>query len=263
MSIVGTVESLWRYPVKSMRGEELNEMFAGFSGVYGDRLYAFRSSTAPKGFPYFTARDQRQMLRYRPRFRQPEKAAAPPNLAEAESMPPGATPLYGDPADLALDVETPSGKAMAIDDPALVDLLRAGINPAPDVTLMRSERALTDCRPLSLFSLQTAKKLGEEAGLEIDKRRFRANIYLDLRNAEGFAEERFVGRSLRIGSKVVISIVERDPRCMLITLDPETGEKAPAVLKTVAQAHAGVAGIYGAVLSEGTVRTGDSVELLD
>jgi uncharacterized protein len=262
MSIIGTVESLWRYPVKSMRGEEMDEIFTGFAGVYGDRLYAFRNSTAPKGFPYLTARDQRQMLRYRPRFRQPEKAAAPPNLTEAESMPPGATPLYGDPVELMLEVETPAGKTVAIDDPTLIDLLRAGIDPAPQVTLIRSERALTDCRPLSLFALQTVKKLAEETGTAIDKRRFRANLYLDLTNAEGFAEDGFLGRSLRIGSKVVVSIVERDPRCMIITLDPETGEKAPAVLKTVAQAHGGMAGIYGAILVEGIVRKGDPVELI-
>ena len=46
MSVVGTVESLWRYPVKSMRGEELDEMFAGYAGVYGDRLFALASSTS-------------------------------------------------------------------------------------------------------------------------------------------------------------------------------------------------------------------------
>ena len=44
---------------------------------------------------------------------------------------------------------------------------------------------------------------------------------------------------------------------MIITLDPETGEKTPAVLKTVAQAHEGMAGVYGAVLVEGMVRKGD------
>ena len=70
MSIIGTVESLWRYPVKSMRGEELDEMFAGYAGVYGDRLFAFKSSASPKGFPYLTGREQREMLRYRPRFRE-------------------------------------------------------------------------------------------------------------------------------------------------------------------------------------------------
>jgi len=63
MNTVGTVESLWRYPVKSMHGEEMDEIFAGFSGIYCDRFFAFRSSASPRGFPYLTAREQHQMLR--------------------------------------------------------------------------------------------------------------------------------------------------------------------------------------------------------
>ena len=128
---------------------------------------------------------------------------------------------------------------------------------------MRSERALTDCRPVSIFSLQSARQLTEEMGAPVDKRRFRANIYVDLASAEGFVENEFVGRSLRIGPKVVVRVLERDPRCMMITLDPDTGEKSPAILKKVAQAHDGMAGVYGAVLVEGTLRKGDSVEVLD
>ena len=87
--------------------------------------------------------------------------------------------------------------------------------------------------------------------------------YVDLTNADAFAENQFVGRSLRIGSKVVVSVLERDPRCMMITLDPDTAEKTPAILKQVAQAHEGMAGVYGAVLMEGMIRKGDSVELID
>ena len=263
MNTIGTVESLWRYPVKSMRGEELDEMFAGYAGVYGDRLFAFRSSASPKGFPYLTGREQREMLRYRPRFRQPDKAAQPINLSEAESMAPGVNPVSADPAELMVDVETPAGESVAIDDPALIDMLRAGIDEKHQLTLLRSDRAMTDCRPLSLFAVQSARKLGEETGTSVDKRRFRANVYLDLPSSEGFAEDELVGRSVRIGPKVVISILERDPRCMMITLDPETGAIAPALLKKVAQAHDGMAGVYGAVLVEGTLRKGDPVELLD
>ena len=262
MNIVGTVESLWRYPVKSMRGEELDEMFAGFSGVYGDRVFAFRSSANRKAFPYFTARDQREMLRFRPRFRQPDKAAAPVNLTEAESTAPGVNPVYADPAEMMVDVETPAGDTLAIDDPALIDALRNGIDNKHQLTLTRSERAATDCRPLSLLALQSVQQLAEEIGTAVDKRRFRANIYLDLTLPKGFAEDGFVGRSLRVGARVVLSILERDPRCMMITLDPDTGAIAPALLKKVAQAHNGMAGVYGAVLAEGMVRKGDPVELL-
>jgi hypothetical protein len=257
---VGKVESLWRYPVKSMRGEALDEMFVGYAGVYGDRLFAFASSANANGFPFFTGRDQRQMIRYRARFRNPEKAARPVNLSDAEKH--NATPLYAAPNDLMVDIETPDGKTFAINDPALIDNLRANIDEKHQLTLLRSDKAMTDCRPLSIFAVQSAKKLGEETGTSVDKRRFRANVYLDLNSSWGFAEDAFVGKTLRIGPKVVVSIVERDPRCMMITLDPDTAEKSPAILKAVAQAHEGMAGVYGALLAEGMIHKGDSVELL-
>ena len=261
MSIIGKVESLWRYPVKSMRGEQLDEAFAGFSGVYGDRLFAFKSSASPKGFPYFTAREQRRLLQYRPHFRYPDKAARPINLTEAESM--GANPVWADPSELMVDVETPDEQTLAIDDPALIDMLRTNIDQKHQLTLMRSERAMTDCRPVSIFSLQSARQLAEETGTPIDKRRFRANVYVDLASAQGFAENEFVGRSVRIGPKVVVTVLERDARCVMITLDPDTGEKTPSILKKVAQAHEGMAGVYGAVMVEGMLHKGDPVEVLD
>jgi uncharacterized protein len=261
MVIIGKVDSLWRYPVKSMRGEELDEAFAGFSGVYGDRLFAFKSSASPKGFPYFTAREQRRLLQYRPHFRYPDKAARPINLTEAESM--GANPVSADPSELMIDVETPNGKRLGIDDPDLMDMLRTDIDQKHQLTLMRSERALTDCRPVSIFSLQSARQLAEETGKPIDKRRFRANVYVDLASSSGFAENDFVGRSLRIGPKVVLKILERDARCVMITLDPDTTEKTPEILKKVAQAHEGMAGVYGAIMLEGMLHKGDPVEVLD
>ena len=244
-----------------MRGEEVDEMFAGYGGVYGDRLFAFSSSASPPGFPYFTGREQREMLRYRPRFRHPDKANRPINLLEAQAK--GATPLSATPGELMIDVETPDEQILAIDDPVLIETLSAGVDPKHRLTLLRSDRAITDCSPLSLISVQTAKKLGDETGSTVDKRRFRANIYLDLPSSDGFAEDELVGRRLQIGSKVVIAVLKRDSRCMMIVLDPDTAEETPAILKQVAQAHAGMAGVYGAVLAEGIIRKGDPVELLD
>ena len=261
MSVIGKVDSLWRYPVKSMRGEELQEAFASYSGIYGDRVFAFKSSANHKGFPYFTAREQRKLLQYRPHFRHPDKAARPINLIEAESK--NANPLLADLADLVVDVETPNGQKLSVDEPVLIDLLRADIDPKHQLTLMQSQRAMTDCRPVSIFSLQSVHQLAEETGTPLDKRRFRANIYVDLTCAEGFAENELVGRSVRIGPKVVIAILERDSRCVIITLDPDTSEQTPAILKKVAQAHDGMVGVYGAVVVEGMLHKGDPVEVLD
>ena len=261
MSIVGKVESLFRYPVKSMRGEELDEAFAGYPGMYGDRVFAFKSSASPAGFPYFTAREQRRLLQYRPRFRYPEKAARPVNLTEAEST--GAGPLSADILELMVDVETPEGKMLAIDDEGLMKMLRAGVDDKHELTLMRSQRAMTDCRPVSIFSLQSARQLSEETGTAIDKRRFRANVYIDLMSDQGFGENELVGHSVKIGSKVIVRVLERDARCAMITLDPDTSERTPAVLKKVAQAHEGTAGVYGAIIVEGMLHKGDVIEVID
>ena len=134
MTTVGQVDSLWRYPVKSMRGEQLDEAFVGFSGIYGDRLFAFMSAASPKGFPYLTAREQSDMLRYRPRFRHAQKAAQPVNLAEARSIDPGATPLY---AVLNMEWAPKARHAQPVDyrqqEVSYVDLmemlLEAGVDP--------------------------------------------------------------------------------------------------------------------------------------
>ena len=263
MTTIGTVESLWRYPIKSMSGEAMTEVFMGFSGFYGDRCFAFKNSTARKGFPYLNATVQQQMLRYRPQFRYAERAAKPPNLTEAVSIAPGVTPANAEPNDLILDVVTPSGAVVAVDDPALIEMLGEGLRGENHLTLVRSDRALTDCRPVSLISLQTVRQVEAELGIPIDKRRFRANAYLNLASDYGFAEDELVGRKLRIGSSAVIMVLERDPRCKMISLDPDTGEHNPEVLRKVAKAHANSAGVYCAVLVEGVMTKGDSIQRLD
>ena len=145
MQIVGRIESLWRYPVKSMRGEQLQEAYIGFSGMYGDRLYAFRSSAAPKGFPYLTAREQEKMLLYRPVYRDAEHMSKPANLLEAEAIAPGLTLVNAEAAASMVDVEMPTGENLAIDDPRLINKVREGIRDVHELTLLRSDRAMTDC----------------------------------------------------------------------------------------------------------------------
>ena len=262
MRTIGRVVSLWRYPVKSMCGEELPQAFAGFAGVYGDRFYAFITSAAQKGFPYLTGREKQELLLYRPVYRDAEHMKAPPNLPEAEALAPGVTCVYPDAADLMVDVQTPSGDRLAIDDALLIGMLRQGLRERHELKLARSHRAMTDCRPISLFSTQTVRQLSRELGAELDKRRFRANVYLDLESESGFGENAFVGKKLQIGAKAIVAVVDRDPRCKMITLDPDTAEANPEVMKLVARDHEGKAGVYGAVLIEGTISPGDSIALL-
>jgi uncharacterized protein YcbX len=112
--------------------------------------------------------------------------------------------------------------------------------------------------------LQTIGQLESELNMPMDKRRFRANIYFNsVPENGGFVEDNFVGRRVRVGSKATVSVLERDPRCKMISLDPDTGAHNPEVLRHVAQEHNNFAGVYCAVLVEGLVRKGDPIQLVD
>ncbi len=263
MSAVGKVESLWRYPVKSMAGETVDEVFVGYAGVFGDRLYAFLNQRAPAGFPYLTGRTRPEMLCFSARFRDSHRARQPQNRAEAEDLGPGLTPVYPQPHELVVDVTLPSGEAFVVTDPALIERLAGKGADASELTLIRSDRALTDCRPLSLISHHTIKQIGDEIGFALDKHRFRANIFAELASGKGFGEDAFVGKRLQIGSRCVIAVLDRDPRCKMISIDPETAEENKGVFGQVSDAHDGCAGIYCAVLTEGMVRAGDDIVVLD
>lgn len=258
--MVGKVQSLWRYPVKGMQGEECEVLFFGYAGVYGDRLFAFSSSKNPKGFPFFTGRDHPPLILYQPRFRDEERAAEPVNFHEAEKLSPDINPLMASASQLMVEVEAPDGRTFAIDDRKLIEHLQAMAGGDHKLTLLSSDRAMTDCRPVSLISRKTMQRLGGES---VEPERFRANIYLDLKSDKEFAEDAFIGRSLRIGETMTLQVLQRDIRCQMITLDPRTAKKDPALLKTVARANKGAAGVYAAVLNQGKVRRGDIVELLD
>src|SRR3954449_10676090 len=88
VTVVGRLESVWRYPVKSMPGEALPEAYVDFAGVLGDRLYAVHDAGAAKAFPFLTARSRKEMLKFRPKFCRPELTHAPDNLNEAETRGP-------------------------------------------------------------------------------------------------------------------------------------------------------------------------------
>ncbi len=253
MKTVGRVESLWRYPVKSMRGEELREAYLTAKGVYGDRRYAFLSTGARKDFPYFTAREQHQMLLHRVRYLHPEKMVRPQGELSL--------------ADGAIEVETPSGERLTADDPRLIKLLRSGLREwqqkRHQVMLVQSDNPVVDTRPFSLFSLQTVRQLSEELGADLDKRLFRANVYVDLAFGKGFDEDAWVGRKIAIGAVAVAEIIKRTKRCKLITLDPDTSEPNIAIMKQVAKEHELRAGITAGVVVEGMIAVGDEIRLVD
>jgi uncharacterized protein len=261
MSTIGVIESIWRYPVKSMRGEQLDQVFVAFAGVMGDRVYGIVRGGNP-GFPWHTSRQQAALLQYQPRYKNYSATLKPEELEAAQNLGPGVNPLYPDTEQFAVEVATPDGAVYDLDSAEFLEHLKTQTGD-DTLRLHFTQRSQYDCRPLSLFSLQTRDLLTEELGMEIDKRRFRANFYVKWNNNKPpVYEKELVGSRLKIGEMLEMAVLERDPRCKVITLDPDTSEADPRIIKHVAQAHEGYAGVYGAVLVEGVVQAGDRVELL-
>ena len=261
MSTVGTIESIWRYPVKSMKGEQLDEAFVAFAGLMGDRLYGVVKGHGNPGFPWHTAREQESLLRYQPRYKHHSATLKPEHLEAAQGMAPGIIPLYPVAEQFAVEVETPEGERYNLEDGTFLEHLKTVTNDQ-SLSLKFTQRSQYDCRPLALFSLQLADILTRELETAIDKRRFRANLYVDWNEDKPYEIE-LVGKRLKIGETLEINVLERDPRCKMITLDPDTAAANPQIIKHVSQAHEGFAGVYGAILVEGVVKAGDPIQLLD
>ena len=261
MSVVGKIDSIWRYPVKSMRGEELDEAFVAFAGLMGDRLYGVIKGGGNPGFPWHTAREQESLLLYQPRYKNQTATLKPEHLAAAQGMAPGINPLYPETEQFSVDVETPEGETYSLGDGSFLEHLKT-VSEDQTLSLKFTQRSQYDCRPLSLFSVQMSDVLTKELEMEIDKRRFRANLYIDWNEDKPYETE-LVGKRLKIGEMLEINVLERDPRCKMITLDPDTSAANPEIIKHVSKVHSGFAGVYGAVLVEGVVKAGDAIEILD
>jgi hypothetical protein len=259
MNNIGKLESIWRYPVKSMRGEAVDDVFVAYTGVMGDRLYAISSSGAPPEFPWHTNREHEEFVLYQARYKNPGSTLKP--LAMEAAFKEALNPPYPLADAFALEINTPGGETFDVQDPAFLESLRD--KSKGDLILHFTQKNAVDCRPLSLFSHQTLAQLEQETGLDLDKRRFRANFYVDWNAADGFYENELVNRRLKVGDRLEIMVRELDPRCKSITIDPDTAETQPRILKHIARKHNGFAGVYAAVLTEGTVKPGDEICLLD
>ncbi len=258
MDVIGTLSSIWRYPVKSMRGESVDESYVAYTGLMGDRVYAVSSSTADPVFPWHTNREHEEFVLYKARFKNPAQTLKPKTLEAAlrERL----NPPYPSASEFGVDVQIPNGETMDIEDPAFIDHLNDKSNG--ELRVFFTQKNMVDCRPLSLFSLQTLDQLSREIDIKLDKRRFRANFYVDWNSSSGFYENELVGRKIRIGERLEIVIIELDPRCKTISIDPDTAKVQPRLLRHVVKKHGGFAGVFAAVLQEGAVKTGDKISLM-
>jgi uncharacterized protein YcbX len=229
--VVGQVVGLWRYPVKSMSAEPLTESDVSWHGFAGDRRWAFvRDGVPQSGFPWLTLRERADLNHYRPFFIDPAQ-----------------------PDKSATIVRTPAGDTFDVTDPALA----AELYPQ-GTRVIKQNRGIFDTFPLSLITTQTIARLGEMVGAQLDVKRFRPNLLVEASSNAPFQEDDWVGCTLRIGG-MAMRVDQRDGRCVVITIDPATTERNPAILRAVASNREGCLGIYGSTVAPGRVALGDFV----
>lgn len=237
---VGVVKELYRFPVKSMRGESLLEAHGDWYGLDGDRRYAFVRSDNRSGFPWLTGREVPQMLQYTPRYTQPD-----------------------DVADSPVAVTLPNGRILPIHAPELTQELADAYGKP--VNLIKIGRGAFDTQVISVMSTATVAELSKMIGTAVTPLRFRQNIIIEPFDDQPFVEERWLDSSLVFGSQpdgLRIRLNLRIQRCVMINIDPATSEKEPAVLKTVAQMRDSCAGVNSSTERPGTIRVGDVVKLV-
>ena len=234
-NIVGRVQKLFLYPVKSMRGIPVSEIVCYWYGANGDRKVAFTRENDMSGFPWLTARELPALLQYEPYF-----------VDEAA------------PLTSAIRVKTPDNRDLSLESHELSEELARQYG-AP-ISLLKLKRGTFDCMPLSLITTGTLEALGQAAGRSLDVRRFRPNVFID--GLAGAAESTWVGATLIFGRRDDAARVQVNyptKRCMMINLDPDSGETDGRVLKAAAATSQARAGTYAAVSRPGTIRVGDSV----
>jgi uncharacterized protein YcbX len=225
---VGIVKALYRYPVKSMKGESVAASNVYWHGLDGDRRYAFVRGDLQSSFPWLSGRQVPEMLLYQPRFTNPD-----------------------DVVNSAVDVLTPNGRSLPVTSPELLAELADAYGA--DVSLINISRGVFDSIPLSVMSTATAE------ALDADFRRFRQNIVIETISGAPFAEEDWVGQALSIGEQVRVRLNRRIPRCVMVNVDPETAVKDPAILKNIAQTRDNRVGVHASTEVPGRIAVGDVV----
>jgi uncharacterized protein YcbX len=265
----GAVVSLWRYPVKSMMGEELNATQVTDRGLLGDRSLALVDAETSKVVSAKNPKKWPTMFDFRATFIFPPEPDKP--------LPP-------------VRVTLPEGTSVTSDDTRFAELITAAIGrpvtlataaPSqasleeywPDMPELDHQELVTDesMPPGTFFDLATIhvlttatinrlRELYPVGRFEV--RRFRPNIVIDIDDGEAeFVENKWLGQQLRLGDDVVLRITDHCPRCVMTTLPQGDLPKDGGILRTAARHNDVHVGVYAEVLRAGPVRRGDAVTL--
>jgi uncharacterized protein len=234
---IGQVEAIFRYPVKSMAGERLEDANLGWYGLDGDRRLAFRRMDDRSGMPWLTASKLPDLLLFAPQRRED-----------------------GAPGDLPTHIRTPDGQAMPVFGEDLAN--EVGRRYGAPVQMMQLRHGIFDEACISVIASDTVREIGRLAGRSLDVRRFRPNLVARLLRPAPFQEDEWLGGVLSFGEgddAPAITVTMRDLRCSMVNLDPDSAGPAPEVMKAIVRANQNNAGIYGAVARIGGLAVGQAI----
>ncbi len=266
---MGSVVSLWRYPVKSMMGEELNAADVTERGLLGDRAYALVDTSDGKAATAKNPRKWPHLFDFRATFVEPVRSpASVPSVRIV--LPDGAT-VTSDQGDLNQIL------SKALNREVTLQAAQHGVVNAeeywPDMEGLDHRDAVTDfalpegtffdigmVHLLTTATLDRLRELYPQGRFEV--RRFRPNIVVQLRSGEkDFAENAWVGHTLVIGTAARLNITGPCGRCVMTTLAQGDLPPDPGILRTAAQHNHVNVGVYAAVARAGTIRRGDAIRL--
>jgi uncharacterized protein YcbX len=267
-SDLGAVVALWRYPVKSMLGEELNASDLGRRGLLGDRSYAIvdpetgkvASAKHPKKWPH--------LFDCRASFVEPPRTSEEPPPVRV-TLPDGRI-ARSDEAGFDDEISAMLGRAgklqMAVPErPVLEEYW-------PDIEGLALRETVTDeempsgtffdvstVHVLTTATLDRLRELYPSGRFEV--RRFRPNIVIDPLAESSFVESDWVDRTLVIGEEVRLRVTGPCSRCVMTTLPQGDLPKDPGILRAAAQHNEANVGVYAEVMKGGSVRRGDRVNV--
>ena len=281
---VGSVQSLWRYPLKSMQGEQISATAVTERGVLGERAYAILDCETGHIASAKHPRKWEKLFQCRATFVQPPQLGVPlppvlitlPDGALISSAQPDADQILGRVLgrDVMLIATAPTAPTREAD--------RSPLDSAAEQDLIREEPmglaapagTFFDYAPVHVLTTATLARLKElDPEGDFDMRRFRPNIVVaPLGDESGFVENDWLGQLLTSGGEAQLQLIDPCPRCVVTTLAHEDLPRDPGILRTVSQHNAvasvtlapgvvlpAVAGVYALVQQHGTIRQGDAV----
>ena len=231
MTSVGRVGELWRYPVKSMRGERLAAAHVDSRGITGDRVLAVYDAEGKIGSGKITRRF-RPIAGLRALIARTDASAV---VIEARERPVTRTDAFD--CDIALSASV-----------------------GQPVSLRReADIAHHDAAPVHLISTASLREISARVGRTLDVFPFRPNIIVET-DAPWPAEEDWIGRVIAIGDAVRLRIVERTERCIMVNALAEGGADE-RIIRTITRSNGSCLGVYATVETFGEIRDGDAIFL--